>query len=137
MVNTSSRGFSTLIWKQEHHPEFLLRAYLRYEILEAALEYAVTVLKKVRDLGIYVISPACLMVRYSLQDDARLAREQPRSAASTWLPYTLIDQVLLAAESQEDLTLRGKGVLQDLRAAISNRMRHVENLTGQRKQPAQ
>lgn len=32
---------------QKHHPEFLIRTYLCYEILEAAIEYAVAMIKKV------------------------------------------------------------------------------------------
>lgn len=78
--------------------------------------------------------PACLTVCYSFQDDTRLAQQQPRSAAFTWLPYALIDQVLLAAESQDDLTLRGKELQRDLRTVILSRMRYVQKLTVQSKQ---
>lgn len=66
----------------------------------------------------------------------RLVHEQPRSAAATWLPYTLIDQVLLAAESQDDLSVRGQDLRKQLRAAISTRLKHVEKLTAESKHHA-
>lgn len=33
---------------QIQHPEYLIRTYLRYEVLETALEYTLTMLRKVR-----------------------------------------------------------------------------------------
>ena len=38
-----------ILLTQEYHPEFLIRTYLRYEILDAALEYAVAMIRRVRD----------------------------------------------------------------------------------------
>ena len=64
-----------------------------------------------------------------LQDDARLQQEQSTAAASTWLPYTLIDQVLAAADSTADLSARGRGLREELRTEISDRVRQLEKLS--------
>ncbi|EKM59586.1 uncharacterized protein PHACADRAFT_87488 [Phanerochaete carnosa HHB-10118-sp] len=95
---------------QENHPEFLIRTCLRYEIMDAALSYTIAMIQK---------------------DDSRLARGQPRSAASTWLPYALIDQVLLAAESQDALSVRVQDLRKQLRTVISTRMKHVDKLAAE------
>ncbi|KAI0698869.1 nucleoporin Nup120/160-domain-containing protein [Cytidiella melzeri] len=93
---------------EEQHPEYLIRTYLRYEVLESALEYTLAILRK---------------------DDARLAQEEPRSPSSTWLPYTVIDQVLVAASSQEDIPPRTQALQNDLRAEISSRMKRMQRLS--------
>lgn len=71
-----------------------------------------------------------------IQDDERLEQEQPRSAGSTWLPYTLIDQVLLAAESQDGLSSRGQALRAELLDVIASHTKHAEKLTAQIKQAA-
>lgn len=63
---------------------------------------------------------------FFLQSDARLATEQPRGNFVTWLPYTLIDQVLLAADSQDDLSSRARSFVQELRAEIASRLKRVQ-----------
>lgn len=47
----------------------------------------------------------------------------------TWLPYTLIDQVLLAAESNGDLTQRAQKIQKELRAEISGRIKRVQKFS--------
>ncbi|KAH9950096.1 nucleoporin Nup120/160-domain-containing protein [Amylocystis lapponica] len=90
---------------ETQHPEWLIRTCLRYEVLESALEHTLSLMRR---------------------SDARLAQEQPRTASATWLPYTLIDQVLLAAESQDDLSARGQGLSKELRGEIVNRIKRVQ-----------
>ncbi|CAL1702056.1 unnamed protein product [Somion occarium] len=90
---------------ERHHPEFLIRAFLRYDLLEFALEQVLSLMHK---------------------SDARLATEQPRGNFVTWLPYTLIDQVLLAADSQDDLSSRARSFVQELRAEIASRLKRVQ-----------
>ncbi|KZT74501.1 hypothetical protein DAEQUDRAFT_195531 [Daedalea quercina L-15889] len=87
------------------HPEYLIRTCLRYDNLESALDHVLALMRR---------------------SDARLAQEQPKTSAATWLPYTLIDQVLLAADSQEDLSSRGKGLQKELRTEITNRIKRVQ-----------
>ncbi|KAI0347005.1 hypothetical protein BDW22DRAFT_1367225 [Trametopsis cervina] len=89
------------------HPEYLIRTYLRYEVLESALEHTLTMLRGA---------------------DTRLTQEQPRAPSSTWLPYTLIDQVLVTASSQENISPRARTLQSDLRAEIASRMKRVERL---------
>jgi hypothetical protein len=70
------------------------------------------------------------------QDNARLSAEQHGSAGASWLPYTLIDQVLLAAESQGNLSLREENLRNELQTVISNRIKYAERLTAESKQIA-
>lgn len=58
----------------------------------------------------------------------RLSQEQPRSSSSTWLPYTLIDQVLVARDSQENASVRVQMLQKELRAEISNRLKRMQKL---------
>ena len=44
----------------------------------------------------------------------------------TWLPYTLIDQVLVAAGGQADLSPRARALLDALRAEIASRTKRVQ-----------
>ncbi|OBZ71774.1 hypothetical protein A0H81_08206 [Grifola frondosa] len=90
---------------EAQHPEYLIRTCLRYEVLESALEHTLSLMHR---------------------SDARLAQEQPKTASATWLPYTLIDQVLLAAESQSDLSAQGRALQIELRAELSNRVKRVQ-----------
>lgn len=48
------------------------------------------------------------------------------AAGTTWLPYTLIDQVLVAADTQPDLSSRGRVLLGELRTEIGSRMKRVQ-----------
>lgn len=53
LLDVSGRN-SFMLWEalsgfyQIHHPEYLVRTYLRYEVLEAALEHVLSMLRKVR-----------------------------------------------------------------------------------------
>ncbi|OSX60529.1 hypothetical protein POSPLADRAFT_1066767 [Postia placenta MAD-698-R-SB12] len=97
-----------LIYSLEvQHPEYLIRTCLRYDNLESALEHTLSLVRK---------SEACL------------AQEQLKTASATWLPYTLIDQVLLAADSQENLSPRGGELRKGLRTEIATRMKRVQKM---------
>ncbi|KAH9853874.1 nucleoporin Nup120/160-domain-containing protein [Lenzites betulinus] len=93
---------------EEHHPEYLIRTCLRFEVLEAALDHTLGMMRR---------------------SNARLTDELSKTAAASWLPYTLVDQVLVAAESQPDLSARGRGLLADLRAEIASRMKRVQKFS--------
>ena len=61
-----------------------------------------------------------------LQSDQRLAREpNPGNASSTWLPYALVDQVIVAASS---LT-KPPPNLPQLRTEMTNRIKRVQRLS--------
>ncbi|KAF8076014.1 nucleoporin Nup120/160-domain-containing protein [Lyophyllum atratum] len=88
---------------EENHHEYLIRISLRYENLDDAIEYTLSLIRK---------------------SDARLARDAPQNACSTWLPYTLIDQVLIAA-AQAPSTPK----LSVLRSEISNWVKRMQKLS--------
>lgn len=62
----------------------------------------------------------------STQADAALSRVQPRASCTSWLPYTLIDQVLVAAAAQNDLGARGQMLRRTLQTEISNRVKRMQ-----------
>ncbi|PCH41595.1 hypothetical protein WOLCODRAFT_100880 [Wolfiporia cocos MD-104 SS10] len=93
---------------ETQHPEYLIRLCLRYDLLESALEHT---------------------LRFMRRSDARLTQEQPKTASASWLPYTLIDQVLLAADSQEDISSDGQALRRELRAEITKRVTQVQKFS--------
>lgn len=40
---------------QEHHPEYLIRTALRYDVLEQALEYTMSLVRRVRFVSLSII----------------------------------------------------------------------------------
>ncbi|KNZ75687.1 Nuclear pore complex protein [Termitomyces sp. J132] len=88
---------------EENHHEYLIRISLRYDNLEAAIEHTLSLIRK---------------------SNSRLAREAPENACSTWLPYALIDQVLIAA-SQAATSIP---TLSTLRSDISDRVKRMQKL---------
>jgi len=94
---------------EEHHPEYLIRASLRFGNLDQAIDQTLSYIQKI---------------------DAQLTRETPKNAASTWLPYTLIDQVLLAGMAQEPSPSR----LSELRMEVTNRVKRMQKfITGNKR----
>ncbi|KAJ7762811.1 nucleoporin Nup120/160-domain-containing protein [Mycena maculata] len=89
---------------EEHHHEYLIRVTLRYENFEQALSHTLSLIRKA---------------------DTRLSRDPAKHAASTWLPYTLIDQVLAAASAQDS----PPAALSQLRSEISNRPKRMQKLS--------
>ncbi|KAE9395644.1 hypothetical protein BT96DRAFT_997448 [Gymnopus androsaceus JB14] len=83
---------------EDHHHEYLIRVSLRFGNLDQAVDHTLSLIQKV---------------------DSQLARENPKNAASTWLPYTLIDQVLVAGMAQEPSPPR----LSELRMEVTNRVK--------------
>lgn len=93
---------------ETQHPEYLIRTCLRYDSLDSALDHVLALMRR---------------------SNARLAQEQQKASAATWLPYTLIDQVLLAADSQEDMSVRGNLLQKELRSEITNRIKRVQKFS--------
>ncbi|KAH6915289.1 nucleoporin Nup120/160-domain-containing protein [Coprinopsis sp. MPI-PUGE-AT-0042] len=92
---------------EAQHPEHLIRLALRYEKIEDAVSYSLSILHK---------------------SDAQLARQTGRQASTTWLPYALIDQVIVAASSETKPPAR----LAQLRTEIGNRLKRLQQLGGQK-----
>ncbi|KAI5824156.1 hypothetical protein K523DRAFT_285520 [Schizophyllum commune Tattone D] len=90
---------------EENQHEYLVRASLKFDKLPDAVRHAVALVKKVSDT---------------------LTRgEPPRHASAAWLPYTLIDQVLVAAESFDAPVIAQVGELKDVVAGHAERMEKV------------
>ncbi|THH33738.1 hypothetical protein EUX98_g479 [Antrodiella citrinella] len=87
-----------------HHPEHLIRSCLRYDVLDYALEYVIDLISK------------------------NSLNAVGRTASATWLPYTLIDQVMMAAETQSDLSTHGQTLRSQLRVELSNRLKRVQKM---------
>ncbi|KAF9224346.1 hypothetical protein BS17DRAFT_808097 [Gyrodon lividus] len=93
---------------EDHHHEYLIRTSLRFDILESALEHTLSLIRKV---------------------DSKLSRAPPKTSCSTWLPYTLIDQVLVAVAAQDDLSSRGQALRRELQMEISNRVKRMQKIS--------
>ncbi|KAK7060140.1 hypothetical protein VNI00_000904 [Paramarasmius palmivorus] len=89
---------------EEHHHDYLIRVSLRFGNLEQAIDYTLSLVRKA---------------------DSQLARDLPKHAASTWLPYMLIDQVLAAGTAQEPPPAR----LSELRLEVANRVKRMQKLS--------
>ncbi|KAJ7283368.1 nucleoporin Nup120/160-domain-containing protein [Mycena rebaudengoi] len=89
---------------EKHHHEYLIRVNLRYENFDQCISHALSLIQKA---------------------DTRLSRDPVKHATSTWLPYTLIDQVLVAATA---LGSPPAGLAQ-LRSEIMNRPKKLEKLS--------
>ncbi|TCD70458.1 hypothetical protein EIP91_003219 [Steccherinum ochraceum] len=90
----------------DNHPEHLIRICLRYDVLDFALEYVMSMISK---------------------ND--ISGPQPTRAAATWLPYTLFDQVMAAAETQTDLSPHGQKLRGQLRVELSHRIKRMQKLS--------
>lgn len=89
---------------EAHHHEYLIRINLRYENFGRAIDHTLSLIHK---------------------EDARLALDPPKNASATWLPYAIIDQVIIAAAEQEVEPPR----LSDLRSEVSSRMKRMQKLS--------
>ncbi|KAF8211558.1 nucleoporin Nup120/160-domain-containing protein [Mycena galopus ATCC 62051] len=86
---------------EEHHHEYLIRVNLKYENIAACISHTFSMIQKA---------------------DARLSRDPAKHAASTWLPYTLIDQVLVAATALDS----PPPGLSQLRTELANRVKRMQ-----------
>ena len=107
-------------------------------MIESALEHTLTLLRSVRIRLLTPRAAALTRVLYfyllclpagSLQSDARLARDPPTCASATWLPYTLIDQVLAAAATHDDLSQRRKSLQSDLQKELAARVKRMQKMS--------
>jgi len=95
---------------EEHDLEWLIRTCMRFELLELALELTLSIVHKA---------------------ESRLAQDPPKTAMSTWLPYTLIDQLLVATneQTQSDLSKRAISLRRNLHREVSNGARRAQKLS--------
>ncbi|KAK1217352.1 hypothetical protein PQX77_019987 [Marasmius sp. AFHP31] len=89
---------------EEHHHDYLIRVSLRFGNLDQAIDHILSLVRKT---------------------DSQLARDLPKHAASTWLPYSLIDQVLAAGTAQDPPPPR----LSELRMEVANRVKRMQKLS--------
>lgn len=95
---------------------------MRYENIADAVNYTYA-------LVLRASRPLCALIYlgadYLLQSDKQLGREATKEASASWLPYALIDQVLIAADTLMDAPAN----LAQLRAAINNRVKRMQKLS--------
>ncbi|KAF7433113.1 hypothetical protein PC9H_005061 [Pleurotus ostreatus] len=88
---------------EENCHEHLIRTYLRYESIGDAVASTLSLIHKA---------------------DAQLGRDPKRQAGSTWLSYTLIDQVLAAAESHPSTVPK----ISTLKTELASRVKRMQRL---------
>jgi len=93
---------------EENHPEYLIRTFLRYEDFQSALEQTLSLIRKAEN---------------------QVARGPPKTAGSTWLPYTLVDQVLAATTAQAGLSSHAEKLRQELQAELANWVKRMHKLS--------
>ena len=107
---------------EENQHEYLVRASLKFDKLPDAVRHAVALVKKV--CVAVSSSPGSSLTRLQVSDTLTRG-EPPRHASAAWLPYTLIDQVLVAAESFDAPVIAQVGELKDVVAGHAERMEKV------------
>lgn len=102
---------------------------MRFDLLELALELTLSLVHKVR---FYILNLAVWRAhKVRRQAESRLAQDPPKTAMSTWLPYTLIDQLLVATneQTQSELSKRAISLRRDLHREVSNGARRAQKLS--------
>jgi hypothetical protein len=61
--------------------------------------------------------------------ESQIARDPPKTANSTWLPYTLVDQVLVATASPDNLSPRGEKLRGELEIELANWVKRMQKLS--------
>jgi hypothetical protein len=71
------------------------------------------------------------LTKFVGQSESRLAQGPPKTAMSTWLPNTLIDQLLVATneQTQAELSKRAMSLCRDLHREVSNGARRAQKLS--------
>lgn len=62
----------------------------------------------------------------TLQANAASSRVASKQASNTWLPYTLIDAVLKAAEEETAPSTRTQSLRGTLQSEVTSRINHVQ-----------
>ena len=103
---------------------------MRFELLELALELTLSLVHRVR-FFYPEFSRGERAHEVCRQAESRLAQDPPKTALSTWLPYTLIDQLLVATneQTQSELSNRAIGLRRDLHREVSNGARRAQKLS--------
>ncbi|KAF8165109.1 nucleoporin Nup120/160-domain-containing protein [Crassisporium funariophilum] len=86
---------------EQYQPEYLIRISLRYENIEDAVNYGLALIRK---------------------SEKKLARDPSKNASTSWMPYALLDQVLVAADGQ----MNPPPHLTELKTAINNRVKSMQ-----------
>jgi len=86
---------------EKYQPEYLIRVSLRYENITDAVNYTLA---------------------FILKSDKHLARDPSKNASSCWLPYSLIDQVLVAADGQ----INAPSSLPELKTALNTHVKRMQ-----------
>ncbi|KAG6820164.1 hypothetical protein H0H93_004427 [Arthromyces matolae] len=108
---------------EERAWRYLRQSLQQYDSAETDYKYSKTTLETI--LGSEPTSSPPPWLIHALESNSCLAREALLNASSTWLPYTLIDQVLIAASDAATSIPK----LSTLRSEISSRVKRMQNLS--------
>ncbi|KAI0030435.1 nucleoporin Nup120/160-domain-containing protein [Vararia minispora EC-137] len=95
---------------EDFHPEWIIRTSMRFEMFDLAIEQALSLLH---------------------MSDRRLTQEPLRAACATWLPYTLIDQLLAATADQRGVSPQATKLRKELHIALSSRLQRMQKASSQ------
>ncbi|PWN52428.1 hypothetical protein IE53DRAFT_367230 [Violaceomyces palustris] len=103
-------------WFMEHKPDFLIRTSMEYGLVDEALRHSIDMVKK---------------------DTAERARTSTQ-AGTMWLPYNLLDELLLQAEDPDTRPSNGsssatgtRALAAELREVLSSRVLTLEKRTNE------
>ncbi|EJD01293.1 uncharacterized protein FOMMEDRAFT_158427 [Fomitiporia mediterranea MF3/22] len=107
LANDSSSPPSWLLQIiEEHHPEHLIRTYLRFGDIEEALEQTLKLIRKATKA---------------------LDNSTPKHSSCTWLPYMVVDAVLKSSE--ENVSAKAQTLRQSVQSELSNRDSRLQKQT--------
>jgi hypothetical protein len=89
------------------------------------LEYSLVLVRKVRNK----YTPLHETRTDLQQTHTHLAKMPPENAMASWLPYSLIDQVMEAARDQVDLSPRAMNFRTELDTELSNHVKRMQKLS--------
>ncbi|GJJ16272.1 hypothetical protein Clacol_010568 [Clathrus columnatus] len=94
-----------VLFFQDNQPEFLIRMFLRFELICEALEYSLSLVRK---------------------SEAAIPRNRPRGAGITWLPYNLLEIVISTASISKNLTPTAHNQLRELKDELTSRVKRMQ-----------
>jgi hypothetical protein len=101
---------------------------MRFEMFDMAIEETLSLIRTVRGFSMQLLVGSA---DATLQSDRRLAQEPLTMSGTTWLPYTLIDQLLVATADQRGVSPQATRLRKELHIALSNRMQRMQKASSQ------
>ncbi|PPR02464.1 hypothetical protein CVT24_002013 [Panaeolus cyanescens] len=121
---------------------YLQQSLKRHDTIENDYRYSKAALEAILGIDRSILPPPWListleeyqpeyLIRISLRyenisdaSEKQLGRQMSRNASTTWLPYSLIDQVLMAADAQ----IHPPALTSELKTAVNTRVKRMQKL---------